>query len=616
MGAILGQVNLDWCTPVAPQTFAARCNQLAHRAKQGRKGFVNQAVALAWFDAGVPQDAKLQGQPWLDRELFVLFDGWLSNQVALCKAFDLPIDARLHAIIVAGWRRLGEKLFAKLEGGFALAIIDRSARTLVLARDVLGMRQLVYRKTADSFSFASEEAALLSLGDTLSKQAIAGYFANSSSAECTSFFTGIQTLAAGGVLVYRHQNVSLSLNAPPKTCLPSGLSDADAVSQFKALMQQALYRRGLFAGNGAPAPEAQIESAVSLSGGLDSNLIVSMAKHPHLRAASWSFSDFPISDELAFAQLNPKARGLKHQLMRLPVADILPLSSPELRVVSLNTPVSNVYRELKTRFYQNLSAAGVRQLAHGNFGDHGILDAGEWLSDMFARRDFSAIFTEYRWRVQHGPHGYHLWRDTGLRRLARRMLGLAISRPSRAPLLTEFARKLLAPLQHQQDQGIRARQLALNYGARAAFESCGEAEFSERFGLSTFSPFRDPDLAAFMCALPAKFMQRGGVHKWIYREALRGTSIPEAVRVRPKRTSLQPILDAAIAGECRAKFAALLFHPDALWPQFVDRTGLQKLFDAPHRTDSESALIWKCTSLELWITALRGQNVGFALADA
>ncbi len=614
MGAILGQINLDWRTPVAPQAFAARCNRLAHRAKQGRKGFVNQAVALAWFDAGVPQDAKLQGQPWLDRELFVLFDGSLSNQAALCKAFDLPIEARLHAIIVAGWRRLGEKLVAKLEGGFALAIIDRSARTLVLARDVLGMRQLVYRKSADALMFASEEAALFGPGDTLSSKAIACYFANATSDSGASFFNGIQTLAPGGVLVVRNQQISLSLNAPPRITLPSKLSDADATSQFKSLMQQALFRRGLYAANAAPSPKAQIETAVSLSGGLDSNLVFGMAKHPHLRAASWSFSDFAISDELAFAQLHPKARGLKHQVMQVPLASILPLSSPALRVVSLNTPVSNVYRELKTRFYQSLSAAGVRQLAHGNFGDHGILDAGEWLSDTLARRDYSAIFSEYRWRVQHGPHGYQLWRDTGLRRLARRTLGLAISRPNRAPLLTASARGLLAPQQYE--QGIRARQLALNYGARAAFESCGETEFSERFGLSTFSPFRDPDLAAFMCALPAKFMQRAGVQKWIYREALRSTAIPEALRTRTKATSLQPILDAAIDGACRAKFSALLFNPDAIWPQFIDRAGLQKLFDASGRTDSESALIWKCTSLELWAAALRGQNTRLTLSEA
>ena len=612
MGAFIGLVNLDWQTPVLAQSFAARCNRLAHRGKQGRKGSINQAVALAWFDAGVPHDVKLQGQPWLDRELFVLFDGWLSNQAALCKAFDLPIEARLHAVIVAGWRRLGEKLFAKLEGGFALAIVDRSARTLVLARDVLGMRQLVYRKTADRFTFASEEAALIERGDKLANQAIAGYFANSAGASGTSFFTDIQTIAPGGVLVYRNQQISLSVNAPPKITLPTKLSDADAVLQFKKLMQQALYRRGMYAGTDAPMPEAQVETAVSLSGGLDSNLVFGMAKHPHLRAASWSFSDFPISDELAFAQAHPKARGLVHQVMRVPVADILPLGNPALRTVSLNTPVSNVYRELKTRFYQSLSAAGVRQLAHGNFGDHGILDAGEWLSDMLARRDFAAIFNEYRWRVQHGQHGYKLWQDTRVRRLLRRTMGLAISRPSRAPLLTASARELLTP-QREQDQGIRARQLALNYGARAAFESCGEAEFSERFGLATFSPFRDPDLAAFMCALPAKFMQRAGVHKWIYREALRNTAISEAVRVRPKATSLQPILDAAINGECRAKFSTLLFNPDAIWPQFIDRAGLQNLFDAPSRTDSQSALIWKCTSLELWLAALRGQNMGIEL---
>jgi len=613
VGAILGQLNLDWRTPVVPQAFAARCNQLAHRGANGRQRFVNEAVALAWFDAGVPHDVSLQGQPWLDRELFVLFDGWLSNRSELCKAFELPIETRIHALIVAGWRRLGEKLISKLEGGFALAIVDRAARTLVLARDVLGMRQLVFRKSADTLIFASEECALLGSGDTLCRKAIAGYFGNSPSEYGESYFSGIQTLAPGGVLVFRNQQISNSRNSPPVTTLPSKFSDADAISQFQALMQQALYRRGLYVSPDAPPPDTQVASAVSLSGGLDSNLVFGMAKHPHLIAASWSFSDFAMSDELEFAALHPNARGLEHHVMRLPIVEVLPLLSPEMRVVSLNTPVSNVYRELKTRFYRSLSNAGVRQLAHGNFGDHGILDAGEWLSDTLARRDFSAIFAEYRWRMQHGPHGLKMWQDTGVRRLLRRSLGLAISRPARAPMLMPAMRTLLAQHHRTLDQGIRARQLELNFSARAAFESCGEAEFAERYSLSTFSPFRDPDLAAFMCALPAKMMQRRGVQKWIYREALRSTTVPEAIRVRPKSTSLQPILDRAIAAESRAKFKALLFHPDALWPQFIERTGLQTLFDADRRTDSESALIWQCTSLELWLAALRRRDAGVAL---
>lgn len=613
MGAILGQVNLDWCKPVQPEEFAARCKQLAHRANNGRKGFINEAVALAWFDAGVPHDATLQGQPWLDRELFVLFDGWLSNRAALCKALDLPAESRIHALIVAGWRRLGEKLISKLEGGFAIAIVDRAARTLVLGRDVLGMRQLVYRKTADTIMFASEESALLNPGDRLSTKAIAGYFANCPSEYGESFFAGIQTVAPGGVLVLRNQQLSSVRNLPPFTSLPSKISDADAIAQFQSLMHQALFRRGLYAGPGAQLPAAQVASAVSLSGGLDSNLVFGMAKHPHLIGASWSFNDFAISDELEFAAQHPKARGLPHHVMRLPIIDVLPLISPELRAVSLNTPISNVYRELKTRFYRSLSNAGVRQLAHGNFGDHGILDAGEWLSDTLARRDFSAIFAEYRWRLQHGPLGLKIWRDTGVRRLLRRTLGLAIARPARAPMLMPAMRKLLAQHQRALDQGIRARQLELNFSARAAFESCGEAEFSERLSLSTFSPFRDPDLAAFMCALPAKMMQRRGIQKWIYREALRNTGVPEAIRVRQKSTSLQPILDRAIAHESRGRFQALLFHTDAIWPQFIERNGLQKLFDASTRTDSESALIWKCTSLELWLAALRRRDAGIFL---
>jgi asparagine synthase (glutamine-hydrolysing) len=64
-------------------------------------------------------------------------------------------------VIVNGWLAWGTKIFSRLHGMFALAIWDRRARRVILARDRIGKKPLYYAATADTFLFGSEIKASL-----------------------------------------------------------------------------------------------------------------------------------------------------------------------------------------------------------------------------------------------------------------------------------------------------------------------------------------------------------------------------------------------------------------------------------------------------------------------
>src|SRR5438309_3352967 len=64
-------------------------------------------------------------------------------------------------VIVHLYERDGEAFVERLDGMFALAVWDAPRKTLVLARDRLGKKPLLYFLKGGELAFASEHAALL-----------------------------------------------------------------------------------------------------------------------------------------------------------------------------------------------------------------------------------------------------------------------------------------------------------------------------------------------------------------------------------------------------------------------------------------------------------------------
>src|ERR1700739_3631261 len=80
----------------------------------------------------------------------VVVDGAIYNRNELGRS---ATDAHLIADL---YRRDGfERLLARLNGDFAIALYDRATSTLWLARDRFGAKPLYYARAGDDFTFAS-----------------------------------------------------------------------------------------------------------------------------------------------------------------------------------------------------------------------------------------------------------------------------------------------------------------------------------------------------------------------------------------------------------------------------------------------------------------------------
>ncbi len=596
MGAVYAEVMLDWIRPVDALKHRERLAMLAHRGHQVATK-IQAGVAISSVSTDHPEDLAMDGQPWLDQDQLLYFDGSLSNHKQLATALGLPSHARRAMVILTLWRRYREAIREHLPAGFVLIVIDLKKRSVLALRDAMGMRVLHYKADARGLALASEPAILRqdsNQNSDLQETAIAQYFAFQSPG---GFFAGVQCLAAGESLLWQDGKLSISAAKPALVPLQRDITPTEAITEYQRLLAGAIERQ---LANDMPI-------GFSLSGGLDSNILFASAAatrgHAQVQALSWQILAVPDCDESALAMAH--ARGIGANADVINVDDAYPLSAASLRRVSLNTPVSNIYREIKTKLYRFAQQLGVRTLVNGHFGDHGYYDSAEWAAGTLGAGAYREFFNEMGFRLWRSPW---LHRDPSLRRLARRALLLSTTIAQTAPELTPYAINLLQQLpeneNHPFGQGPRARQHEIVYGDYAQFEASGEAEFADGYGIQTVAPFRDAQLMRFMLSLPNHLGERRGVKKWLAREAMR-TRMPENLRTRIKSTSLQPFLDWALRGPARQGFLQLLDSPEANWSRYYNAAMIRSYIDKPVRSDRESAVIWLCLGNELWRRALQ-----------
>jgi asparagine synthase (glutamine-hydrolysing) len=118
-------------------------------------------------------------------------------------------DADLFMLMFERW---GEASFDLLVGDFAIAIWDRQAQELLLARDPLGERPLFYHQAGNLVAFASMPKGLHALPEIArapDSGAMAGFIGLLPEMGRVSYYAGIEQLAPGSLLRIRASDTRL-----------------------------------------------------------------------------------------------------------------------------------------------------------------------------------------------------------------------------------------------------------------------------------------------------------------------------------------------------------------------------------------------------------------------
>ncbi len=158
MCGIVGLVKKNNC---AEAEIASMLKSINHRGPDGEGIFVHQNIGLGHKRLSIIDLATGQ-QPMCNSEknIWITYNGELYNYQQLKKElqnaghfFKTNSDTE---VIIYAYKHWGTSCLSRFRGMFAFCIADLSKQELFLARDIFGIKPLVYCTDKDFFAFSSE----------------------------------------------------------------------------------------------------------------------------------------------------------------------------------------------------------------------------------------------------------------------------------------------------------------------------------------------------------------------------------------------------------------------------------------------------------------------------
>lgn len=326
MCGIFGILQHDATTAPDAGRLRQTAFELEHRGPDGHGIFAEPGVGLAHTRLSLVDPNERSRQPFWDRtgRFCLVYNGELYQYEDLKRRLERrgvawrttsDTEVLLEALIHFGV----EPTLAGLEGMFAFGFYDRRDRTLVLARDRLGVKPLYFHEGANVFIFASTPRAMkpwLTLQPNM--LAVSSYLLGFGGPTIgVSFFDQIESLAPGTVLrVLAGEPVRRTRFVPAEDTSDKAEAQGLAAEKPARVIDRAdeLLMRSVH-----NQLQADVLVGVLCSGGVDSSLVAAIAAR-HRRDFTIFHADVegPLSERSAAAAL---ARSLKLDFQAVKVCD-------------------------------------------------------------------------------------------------------------------------------------------------------------------------------------------------------------------------------------------------------------------------------------------------------
>src|SRR6266852_8729140 len=316
--------------PSESQELVGRmCDAMVHRGPDDEGGIQLDGVTLGSRRLSII-DIAGGHQPIHneDSTVWVIQNGEIYNHLELRKllvsaghVFTTQSDTE---VLVHGYEQWGESMVERLNGMFAFALLDVRRRTLLLARDRVGIKPLHYAVDGDRLVFASELKALLrdpALRRGVDPVALDEYLAYEFVPSPRSIVRGISKLRPGHTLTWSLADRSAKIRqywAPELNVDLDGKSmDLDEeCARMRDVLRESV-RKELI---------SDVPLGVFLSGGIDSSAVTAMMAQlgGDVKSFSVGFAERSF-DEAPYARQVARHLGTDHHELTLEPAMMLGL---------------------------------------------------------------------------------------------------------------------------------------------------------------------------------------------------------------------------------------------------------------------------------------------------
>ncbi len=315
MCGICGGVWLDPINALQPEALRAMMTRLVHRGPDDSGEYFDHHAALGFRRLSI-LDLSGGHQPLAneDGSVWTVFNGEIYNFPSLRHR----LEAKGHHLRSTGdtetlvhlYEDEGTRMFSLLRGMFALAIWDVRNRTLILARDRLGQKPLVYHHDENRLLFGSELKALLALPEHLVPRrldpiALDHYLAYGYVPQPRTILSGISKIPPAHFAIWHEGSLSIEPYWQPDwNRVRTGSVERD-VEELRGTLDDAVREQMI----------SDVPLGAFLSGGIDSTIIVGLMQKTSNHAVKTFSIGFPDPDfnETAYAELAARHLGTEHQ---------------------------------------------------------------------------------------------------------------------------------------------------------------------------------------------------------------------------------------------------------------------------------------------------------------
>jgi len=304
MCGIAGIYNYKTLEPPDRDSLEQMARLLVHRGpddkgfhRDGGLGFAFRRLSIIDLEGGAQPISNEDGSIW------AMVNGEIYNFAELRERlrakghrFETNADSE---VLPHCYEEYGESFVEHLRGMFAVAIWDSRKRTLLLARDRLGIKPLYYREDGRSLIFASEIKAMLSCGlvdREVDLQALCDYVTFRYVPAPGTLFSGIMKLPPGHLLTVDERGMRLREYWDFRFDNDGCPKEADIEKRLSDMLVECVKMRLM----------SDVPLGALLSGGIDSSLIVAVMRDligSRVKTFSVGFESAGPLSELPYAKM-------------------------------------------------------------------------------------------------------------------------------------------------------------------------------------------------------------------------------------------------------------------------------------------------------------------------